>query len=230
MDLGEEFQLRVRRRLGEELVAAGEEFRAIDAEMASRGLRNSGPRIRKLLTAIEERRRTATDWAFGEVARLPGKASAHREEWFPFLTTELTAFFNQAFEAARVRQITNLPAGAAAEIDRQRAVFAAALEGDLREFRAGLYAPRAPTAPAPSTHNTVHVHGTVHGPIQQAGAGSHQEATVTINHGSVGVAVSTRTGMRHSRSSLFMQASTVNPSMTGMLMSRMTPLGCRLRI
>jgi hypothetical protein len=75
MDFGEPFSNASLGNLSDRAEKAYKSFRSIDAEMAAKGRGRSGPRIARLLEAIDQAIMSDVDWCFSEVRRLPGNAT-----------------------------------------------------------------------------------------------------------------------------------------------------------
>jgi hypothetical protein len=69
------FQQRIARNLSDLAEKPHKSFHSIDAEMAAKGLGRSGPRIARLLEAIDQAIMSDVDWCFSEVRRLPSNAT-----------------------------------------------------------------------------------------------------------------------------------------------------------
>lgn len=187
MQLFEAFRDRLRRGLNDMIRDAEGEFVAINSDCASKGQFNSGYRIARLMAAVAGRFRAATEWAFFEVLKLPGKENITRELSLPILKEDLGRFSYQLIDAAGLSDPSKpLTPSTGRLVQTETERMHQAFAGDLRDLEAGLWSPRPQPQPlAHATHNVIHVEGDLHGAVQQAGAGSHQEAHVVIDQSSV---------------------------------------------
>jgi hypothetical protein len=184
MQLFDAFRDRLQRRFGDMLRDANADFVAINADMASKGQFNNRYRIERLMVAIERHLRTATDWAFSEVGKLPGSRNNNtsRELSLPILTEDLGRFSYQLIDLAKLSDPSSpLPSSVGTFVQTETDRMRQALAGDLRDLQAGLWSPRLqPQQHGGATQNVIHIGGDVHGAVQQAGGHSVQ-TTVTIS-------------------------------------------------
>jgi len=172
------FEDRVRRLVSEGVHHYRDELRAVASETASKGLGNSGAHLRRRVEVLRKWTVTVTDHAFEAVTRLPGTQSMHREVLGDFLAEQLRSFLQQA--EGDVLIFAPGPAATNA-IKEMIGTIRDGLESDLREFQTGVWRPRSHGHAASVTHNTVNVHGSNVGAVQQAGQGSLQSAVVHFN-------------------------------------------------
>jgi hypothetical protein len=172
------FYDRIRRRISEGLLGYRAELKGVANQMASRGLASSGPHLVQRLETFKRWIETVTDQCFEEVTRLPGTQHMHREVHEPFIRQELLQLF---ITAKPDIFFPGSPESAVKEIERQTVPIRENLDRDLRDFKAGLWRPRAPTGASALTHNTINIHSSNVGAVQQAGEKSVLTATVTLN-------------------------------------------------
>lgn len=180
------FHDRVRRHVVDALRQYRDEQKAVSHEMAAKGLGNSGPHLRRRVEVLRKWMVLLTDQCFEDVTRLPGTQSMHRIVHADFLADQLGEFLTQA--ESEVLIFDPGPAATNA-IKQEMRPIREALEHDLRDFQAQLWRPRSQGKAASVTHNTVNVHGSTVGSIQQAGDGAMQTATVHLNVGAVQTAL-----------------------------------------
>lgn len=168
------FDQRMKRRLSEMLEDARRDFGAVDAQMAARGLFNSGARIRGQLDKIKTHVEKATDWALIEANGLPGQPHVTRMVVAPHLKANLDAHLNGLFDA--VRWLQDQPSIVKVIAD-ERGKMLSSLNGELSDFEAGLWHPKNGQQAGTNVTNTVNVHGPNNGVIQQAGDGATQIAS-----------------------------------------------------
>lgn len=180
------FNDRVRRHVADALRQYRDEEKAVSHEMAAKGLGNSGPHLRRRVEVLRKWMVTLTDQCFEDVTRLPGTQSMHRIVHADFLADQLGGFLKQA--EGDVLIFDPGPAASNA-IKQEMRLIREGLEHDLRDFQAQLWRPRSQGKAASVTHNTVHVHGSTVGSIQQAGDNATQLATVHLNVGAVQTAL-----------------------------------------
>jgi hypothetical protein len=175
------FSDRVRRNVAEVLRLYRDEQRAVSHEMAAKGLHNSGAHLRRRVEVLRKWMVALTDQCFEDVTRLPGQQSIHRIFHADFLADQLGGFLRQA--EGDVLIFDPGPAASTA-IKLQIGTIRDGLGHDLRDFQAQLWRSRS-QGKAASVTNTVNVHGSNVGSIQQAGGGATQAATVHFNAGAV---------------------------------------------
>ena len=180
------FYERVRRHVADALRQYRDEQKAVSHEMAAKGLGNSGPHLRRRVGVLRKWMVTLTDQCFEDVTRLPGTQSMHRMVHADFLADQLGAFLTQAEGDVLIFD----PGPAASNAIKQEIrPIREGLEHDLRDFQAQLWRPRFQGKAASVTNNTVNLHGSNVGSIQQAGEGATQTATVHFNVGAVQTAL-----------------------------------------
>ena len=182
------FNERVRRHVSESLRQYRDELRAVSHEMAARGLGNSGPHLRRRVEVLRKWTQVLTDQCFDDVTRLPGTQSMHRMVHADFLSQQLHDFFQQAEGDVL---FTDFGDAATNEVKRLIGTIRDELNHDLRDFQAGLWRPRAQGQGAPVTNNTVNIHGSSVGSIQQAGERATLIASGEFNAGAVAQALET---------------------------------------
>jgi hypothetical protein len=176
------FNDRVRRHVANALRQYRDEQRAVSHEMAAKGLGHSGPHLRRRVAVLRKWMVALTDQCFEDVTRLPGTQSMHRIVHADFLAEQLRGFLTQAEGDVLIFD----PGPAATNAIKQEiAPIREGLEHDLRDFQAQLWHSRSQGKAASVTNNTVNVHGSNVGSIQQAGEGATQTAAVHLNVGAV---------------------------------------------
>ena len=180
------FNDRVKRHVADALRQYHDEQKAVSHEMAAKGLGNSGPHLRRRVEVLRKWMVALTDQCFEDVTRLPGTQSMHRMVHADFLADQLGGFLTQAEGDVLIFD----PGPAASNAIKQEIrPIREGLEHDLRDFQAQLWRPRSQGKAASVTYNTVNVHGSTVGSIQQAGEGATQTATVYLNVGAVQAAL-----------------------------------------
>ena len=180
------FHDRVKRHVADALRQYRDEQRAVSHEMAAKGLGNSGPHLKRRVEVLRKWTVALTNQCFEDVTRLPGQQSMHRLVHADFLADELGGFLTQAEGDVLIFD----PGPAAKDAIKQlmRSIHEG-LEHDLRDFQAYLWRSRSQGKATSVTHNTVNVHGSTVGSIQQAGEGAVQTATVHMDVGAVQTAL-----------------------------------------
>lgn len=169
------FYDRIRRRISDGLQGYRAELKVVANQMAPRGLANSGPHLVQRLETFKRWVETVTVQCFEEVTRLPGTQHMHREVHEPFIRQELLQFF---ITAKPDIFFPGAPELAVKEIERQTVPIRENLDRDLRDFKAGLEASRSNGG---FGNNTINIHSSNVGAVQQAGEKSVLTATVTLN-------------------------------------------------
>jgi hypothetical protein len=172
------FQERVRRHVNEALRQYQDELRAVSSDMASRGLANSGPHLKRRIEVLHKATQALTDKCLEDVTHLPGTQQMHRTVHAGFLSQQLHEFFSQAEGDVF---IPNVIGAAHEEVKRQVETIRQGINSDVREFQAELWRPRVQGLGSSVTNNTVNVHESTIGSIQQAGDGSAQTASSEFN-------------------------------------------------
>jgi hypothetical protein len=180
------FNDRVRRHVADALRQYRDEQKAVSHEMAAKGLGNSGPHLKRRIEVLRKWMIALTDQCFEDVTRLPGQQSIHRIVHADFLADQLGSFLTQAEDDVLIFDPGPAATNAIKELMQP---IRAGLEHDIRDFQAQLWRPRSQGKAASVTHNTVNVHGSTVGSIQQAGEGATQTATVQFNAGAVQTAL-----------------------------------------
>jgi hypothetical protein len=170
------FDQRVKRNLGEMQLKAVRIFGSYDAEMASRGILNSSMRVRGQLDRIKTNLERAIDLTLSEASNLPGNRHITRSQVAPKLQEYLTEHLNNMFGSVNWGQ--GLPSMNKVVAD-DREQLAEMVKAEMREFEAEVWHPREAPGFAPPVTNTVNVHGSNSGVIQQGGHGSTQGASQT---------------------------------------------------
>ena len=185
-DQTEAVQDRIQRHLAEKVRVSEEAFRAIQAEMAAKGLSNSGASIRRRLALLEQLVVDSTDWAFGEVDRHTNPPDVARALHALFLRQAMSSQFYALVDKSGLQDDPRTPPAAATEVQRQVERIRQSLTADLKEFEQGLWTPRSvDRAPPVANHNVVHVAGDFVGAVQQGGSGNVQVAPITVNWAAV---------------------------------------------
>jgi hypothetical protein len=176
------FNDRMRRHVADALRQYRDEQKAVSHEMAAKGLGNSGPQLRRRVEILRKWMVTLTDQCFEDVTRLPGQQSIHRIVHADFLADQLGGFLAQVEGDVL---IFDLGPAASNAIKQEIRSIREGLEHDLRDFQAQLWRPRSQGKVASVTNNTVNLHGSNVGSIQQAGEGATQTAVVHFHAGAV---------------------------------------------
>lgn len=172
------FNDRVRRHVTDALRQYRDEQKAVSHEMAAKGLGNSGPHLRRRVEVLRKWMVALTDQCFEDVTRLPGTQSMHRMVHADFLADQLGGFLMQAESDVLIFD----PGPAASNAIKQEIrPIREGLEHDLRDFQAQLWRPRSHGKAVSVTNNTISLHGSNVGSIQQAGEGAMQTASVHFN-------------------------------------------------
>ena len=180
------FYERVRRHVTDALRQYRDEQNAVSHEMAAKGSARSGSHLLRRVGVLRKWMVALTDQCFEDVTRLPGTQSMHRIVHADFLAEQLGAFLTQA--EGDVLFYDPGPAASNA-IKQEIQPIREGLEHDLRDFRAQLWRPRSQGKAASVTNNTVNLHSSNVGSIQQAGEGATQSATVHFKVGEVQTAL-----------------------------------------
>jgi hypothetical protein len=180
------FYERVRRHVREGLDQYRTELRAVSNEMASRGLAQSGAHLVRRVEVLRKWTQAVTDQCFDDVTRLPGTQHMHRMVHADFLAEQLHEFFRHADREILFMEFN--PA-VSAEIGKRIVPIREGLDHDLRDFQAGLWRPRSRGEIPAVTNNTVNIHGSNVGLVQQAGSRAEQSAHVHFNAGAVQAAL-----------------------------------------
>jgi hypothetical protein len=212
MNVFEAFNDRLQRRLREFESEAQHDSMAIRAQ--------SGARIRAQLDAITARLHRGIDWAFTEAAKLPGQASMTRLISAPYLTKHLDQHIGALY--ANVH-LAGLGTPVEKAVNDHRTQSKEMLKGELKDFSEGIWHPR--NAPKDitetTTNNTVNIQGSHHGPVQQAGANSNQQATFAINSDHVAAALRQFTDA--------LAASAIDPTIKGEMQAEASTIEIQLK-
>jgi hypothetical protein len=183
-DIMRAFNDRIRRHVKDALAEYDRGIGTISAEMAARGRFNSGANLKRRVELLRSSMQALTDRCFEDVTRLPGNQLMHRAVHEQFLIEQLGEFFKAA--SAKVL-FPQAPDAAAREIRSRQTDIWAGVHHDMQDFKANLWQPRSGTQGRASsvTNNTVNIHGSTVGTVQQAGEGATQSATVTFNAAAV---------------------------------------------
>jgi hypothetical protein len=178
LDIIAAFRDRIQRHVTDALRAYREELQATANAMAAKGLASSGAHVRARVGVLREHTQALTDKCFSDVTRLPVNPLALRIDFAPFLVTQLNRFFDQAAWDVGIK---GLPDSAERAKDGLVKEIHVAMDGDLKDWEAGVWHPRSQPQGVSVTNNNAHFHNSPVQTFQQAGDHSTQTATATLN-------------------------------------------------
>lgn len=176
-DFDEVFRARIARHVAAAREALKQDQKGVLAELAARGLLNSGARIKRQVAARDSRVRELIDWSLSELTAFQGGGPEGWRRFGNFTQKQLEGFLQSSRQEIRLDQFGSGAAKAGNSIlDRTDEALAAA----LKEFQAGLW--RLQRSPAVvmtnPTYNTVTAINSQISVLQQGGSGAQQHAEV----------------------------------------------------
>ena len=188
MDIGSAFQNKIERRLSEWSQAAASDFKALEHEMAARGLGRSGAHFQRKASLISAKANAAVNWCFSELRCLPGDKSIWREIMLPFIDTHVNGYVDRLVHTSRLDALTTISPAVEAEVDKLLERCRERVRGEFDDMGAGLWSPslwdgNSDKTPALSPSTTINneFNGAFHGVLQQAGSGALQQVNITTD-------------------------------------------------